>query len=574
MLVVAPLLAFLFSISATRPLPRPALEPAFDAANAAALAAQIAAEYPSRVPGTSEAQAAAHWYRETLAALGFGVQEDAWRETLPDLGEVELRNIAAVVPGRSPETILLVAHRDNAGSTRPSADNASGTAVLVELARGFAPRQATPAPQPQRTLVFLSTDGGAYGGAGAARFARESPHVEEALATIVLDGPAASARPRIALVGTKAATAARTLVASAVARVEEQAAVEPRLPSLLTQLVDLGLPYAAGEQAPFVDAGVAAVTLGSEPGNDAGAGPGPTPERLEGLGRATEALLSSLDASAGAALQTPDSLFLGGRAASGWAARLALVVAVAPFALGALDLLARARRRRAPLLPAFRALRTRLLVWLSVFPLLWLAGLANVLPEGADLPPPPYTSAVVDPPLGALLVLALVLALVWLVGRRRLLPLEPPTGEERLAGYAAALLALAALAVLVAALRPYALVFLLPSLYAWLWLPARSSTPARLVLYALGLAGPVVGLLALGGELALGPGETLLYALALVGVGYLSSGAVLLALAWLAVAGQLGALAAGRYAPYAGGAEPPPPGTLRRGVAAAARRLR
>ena len=44
------------------------------------------------------------------------------------------------------------------------------------------------------------------------------------------------------------------------------------------------------------------------------------------------------------------------------------------------------------------------------------------------------------------------------------------------------------------------------------------------------------------------------------------SASVLLALAWAAAAGQLGALAFGRYAPYAGGAEPPPAGLVRNAI--------
>ena len=60
--------------------------------------------------------------------------------------------------------------------------------------------------------------------------------------------------------------------------------------------------------------------------------------------------------------------------------------------------------------------------------------------------------------------------------------------------------------------------------------------------------------------------DTVLYVLGLATVGYISLGSVLLALAWAAAAGQLGALAFGRYAPYAGGAEPPPAGLVRTAI--------
>ena len=96
-------------------------------------------------------------------------------EDLADLGSVELTNVVTVVPGRSDETIVVVAHRDNAGAEQPLGENASGTAALIELARGFAPQELGPDPVPKRTLVLVSTDAGAFGGAGAARFVGESP---------------------------------------------------------------------------------------------------------------------------------------------------------------------------------------------------------------------------------------------------------------------------------------------------------------------------------------------------------------------------------------------------------------
>ena len=41
--------------------------------------------------------------------------------------------------------------------------------------------------RPSHTLVFVSTDGGAFGALGAARFAESSPYRDDALAVISLD---------------------------------------------------------------------------------------------------------------------------------------------------------------------------------------------------------------------------------------------------------------------------------------------------------------------------------------------------------------------------------------------------
>jgi len=107
----------------------------------------------------------------------------------------------------------------------------------------------------------------------------------------------------------------------------------------------------------------------------------------------------------------------------------------------------------------------------------------------------------------------------------------------------------------------------LPSLYAWLWLPLEARIAVRAAVYGVGLLGPAVGLVLLGRELGLSVLDAALYVIGLFTVGYLPLGSALLALAWAAAAMQMAALAAGRYAPYAGGVEPPPAGLIRRALA-------
>ena len=572
-LVVAPaLLTVLFSLSTTEALPRPALEPLFDTESAVALATELSTEFPSRVPGSVGAVDATLWYRETISGVGLDAQEDVWSADLPDLGEVELRNVVTVIPGRAEEAIVVVAHRDNAGVAQPLDDNASGTAALIELARGYAQQESGPAPLPQRTIVLVSTDGGAYGGVGAERFAETSPHAEVAIAAVVLDGLGSRGEPRIAFAGNSATSAPRVLVGTAIARIEEHTRSRPAAPSLVTQLVDLAVPYALGEQGPFLERGVAALTLTTdderEPELPVGDPPGSlTTERFGELGRSAEALVASLDASVGTTLRTRPTLFLEDRAAGGWAVRLTLVVAVAPFVLGVLDLLARTRRQRLALRPAWRGMRARFLLCLYGGLVVWVMAVTGVLPTGEAVPLPLHTSLVTDPPVTSLVLAALAFVGGWLYARRRLVAAGPPTSGERLAGYAAALTWLAGVAIVTAIVIPWALVFVLPSLYTWLWLPLRARLAQRIALYLLGLLGPIGGLLVLGKESGLGLLDSALYVLGLATVGYVPLAAVALALAWAAAAAQLAALAFGRYAPYAGGAEPPPPGPARRSLA-------
>jgi len=168
-------------------------------------------------------------------------------------------------------------------------------------------------------------------------------------------------------------------------------------------------------------------------------------------------------------------------------------------------------------------------------------------------------------PAQGLLGLAVLALLGWLVTRERLLPRRAVTAEDELAGHTAALLCLGALSLLVVATNPFALVFLLPSLHAWLWLPQLRRAPlgARLGVLALGLAGPGLLLGSFAGRFGLG-WDTPWYLAELRIVGYVPFIVMPFLVVWLAGTGQLAALASGRYAPYPEAAELPPRGPIQR----------
>ncbi len=201
-LVVLPLLLAVVTIARPGPLQAPVLPPAFDAATAAALTVELTSDNASRVPGSLGAGRAADWFRDKLALYGLEVEEDRWSADVPGVGQVELRNLAAVVEGTLDETIVVVAHRDNTGRSAGANDNASGTATLVELARAYATAGTTESARtPLHTLVFLSTDAGAYGALGAARFVATSPLARRAAAVISLDGLGGRTPTRLELSG-------------------------------------------------------------------------------------------------------------------------------------------------------------------------------------------------------------------------------------------------------------------------------------------------------------------------------------------------------------------------------------
>ena len=231
-----------------------------------------------------------------------------------------------------------------------------------------------------------------------------------------------------------------------------------------------------------------------------------------------------------------------------------------PFAVAAVDLFARCRRRHIVLGPAFRSYRRRFLYWLWVGALFEMFALAGAWPGGASAPPDPGSAAAGDWPALALTGFVILCFGSWLVARGRLAPSEDASTEEELAGQTAALLILGLVALLVIATNVFALVFFLPSLHAWLWLPQVRDRPAavRTAVAAAGLLGPALLLWSMGDRLGLGL-DAPWYLAELTAIGYVPIVAIVLALAWLAAATQLAAASFGRFAPYpetAHGAEP------------------
>jgi hypothetical protein len=131
------------------------------------------------------------------------------------------------------------------------------------------------------------------------------------------------------------------------------------------------------------------------------------------------------------------------------------------------------------------------------------------------------------------------------------------------------MLALGVVALLVVATNAFALLFLLPSLHIWLWLPqVRDRAPgARFALLAAGLLGPFILVGSFMFRFGLGL-DAPWYLAELVAIDYVSIVAFILVLCWLAGAAQLTSIAAGRYAPYPSAAERPPRGPIRNSIRA------
>ncbi len=170
-------------VSAREPLAR--LAPLFDAERLMAHVRFLADErLKGRGNGTPELDEAADYVARAFKESGLAVSEDRWEEEGgPGGRKVGLRNVIAVIPGADPrwkdECVVVGAHYDHLGLGWPDVrsgcegrihngadDNASGVAVLLELARALAESK------PPRTIVFVAFGGEEWDLRGSRRFVK------------------------------------------------------------------------------------------------------------------------------------------------------------------------------------------------------------------------------------------------------------------------------------------------------------------------------------------------------------------------------------------------------------------
>src|SRR5262245_18577503 len=420
LLVGIPLLLAAFTVYRPAVLGPPALEPEFDGVAATATAVDFADRYPVRVPGTQGAREATSWMESQLRGFGLETEIERFHAKIPGRGSVELENVLAVRPGRSNQIIVVLAHRDNTGMSPGANDNGSGTAALIELARSEAVSQPR---TPNNTLLFLSTDGGSFGGLGAEHFAAHYRFRSRIVAAINLDAIGGAGPPHLAFGADTPRFPSAALVSTASERILDETGRAPTHPGALAQLIDLGFPFSLYEQGPFVDRGVAAITLTSA-GDRPPSSFGDTPDnlatrRLAAIGGASQALLGSLNAEVERAEGTSSYIYLGERVVRGWAIVLILFTALLPCLAVIVDLFARLRRRHIPLAPALRGYRSRLWFWLYAVLLFEAFALLGVWDTGADRPLATELSPGTEWPVVALAVYLTLLACGWLVGRDR-----------------------------------------------------------------------------------------------------------------------------------------------------------
>jgi len=137
----------------------------FDVVRAMADVTSLVAACPRRVTGSAGAHCADRFIEHRFRDLGLPVRTQPFPMWLRGR-RVTGRNVLAFSRGTSTRTMILLAHYDApATSIESAADNASGVATLLELARIFSEETH------ERSILFVATDAEEWGMIGADRFA-------------------------------------------------------------------------------------------------------------------------------------------------------------------------------------------------------------------------------------------------------------------------------------------------------------------------------------------------------------------------------------------------------------------
>jgi hypothetical protein len=539
-----------FSLTA-RPVPLTStLAPdAFEGARAFADLNSLAAQFPDRRPGSPGDERLAAHISGMLEGLGgtagggFSVRTRHLEAQTID-GQRSLTTVIAQRPGSTGATpIVIFAHRD--AVARGSRAELSGTAALIELARVFASRET------QRTIVLVSTSGGSGGAAGAADFLAGAHAPFDAANALGDLAGARSREPSVVPFSDGLGSAPALLQRTVAAAITQQTGSDPGAPSVAGQLAHLAFPLAVGEQGPLDARGLPSVLV------QVSGERGPSPRdavsaaRLEAFGRAVLSAVDALDTAPDISSRTQTDVLLKHQTIPAWAVQLLVAALLLGPLLLAVDGLARLRRRRKPVgrwilwvlacaLPFFLgALFASLLGWLGILP---AAPPVPVLPSAL-----PFNGS----GAGAVVAVALVFALAWLLWPSCLRRLGLHVRPDSEAAGLAMLLVLLAVTLVVWALNPFAALLLLPALHLWLVIvsPERRPRPAgALALVALALLPLVLLVSFYADQLALGPAGVAWTAVLLLAGGHVG---VLAALLWSVALGCAAATAMLAFTPPA-----------------------
>jgi hypothetical protein len=412
--------------------------------------------YPNATPGSpADAALATHLEPQLApcrrAQAGCSVQIlDSSVETTS--GTRTVRTVIASRAGTGPAVALIA-------SRGPGAANLIGTALLVQLAALYQNLA------PGHPLTIVSTSGGASAmGAVAAML----PHGTEAAIVVGdLSGSLAGGTPYVvpwSASGALAPVQLRRTIAAALSSALSRPVGDP---SFAGQLARLALPLTTGAQGTLGGAGVPAELVGLD-------GEGAPPSAAAGakvagaFGQALLVVTAALDQGPALEAAPTRDLAVGTQVLGGWAARAVIAALLLSLLACGLDVLARARRRRAPVL------RWTLWTLSCALPFALTGAFAAFLGAGGLLPATP--AAAVTPSLlpvsaggaAALVSAVLVFILAWVLHAAVTARSSCAGRPEPVGGAAALILTGTAVAALVWLANPYTAALIAVPMHLWL----------------------------------------------------------------------------------------------------------
>lgn len=461
---VIALVVLMFSVT---PVPEPVRAPEsfaadFDAARATRIATRVVERAPQRQAGSAGDAIAADMVASRFGQIEAGqVAEQRFEEDYE--GEaVELRNVVLTLPGTSSRAIVVIAERDSPRG--PGAvSSAAATGVLVELADQLGRTRH------DRTLIFVSASGGADGASGMREFteAYPAPELIDAVVVVARPGAAEPFRPHVLPWSTGAESTAAQLTESASLAVNEEAERQAGLSGIGGSLFRLALPAGMGAEAVAISKGFDAIGISSagerplEPDRDSV--DSLAEDSMAAFGNATAALVVALDGAPNL-VHGPDAYVeLSGNLIPGWAIALLTLTLLVPALAAATDGLARAARRREPILASLAWATSRGLPFLAALALAYLLALSGLAPNPAF----PFDPGLYPFGWRSTLVLAL-LAGALIAGLVALRSVKAPTeAEPEMLAVAVGFL-LSLLAVGIWLTNPFLALLCLPLAHVWL----------------------------------------------------------------------------------------------------------
>lgn len=479
------------------------LPPTFTNEQAQALAGAARAfdmQFADRRPGRPGALDSAEWVRGRFEKLGLDTTTVPATTVAPGSRQpVSLVNVEGELPGRTSETVVVLAHRDNGGPGKAGNDPL-GTAILLRLAEELAATRDR-----RRTYLLVSTDGATINGGGARALAtRLERRSGRTVAIVAIDRLGAGVRDvhvPISPSGRYAAPLGLAVAAREAVRAERG---DPSMPGLLSQLLRLGTPVTLYEHGQLLQVGLPVITLAGDDEQPGKADARPDPVAVGAGVRSLERLLGTIDAVE--SLQSAGKTHILGdqRVYRGWSLKILLATMLLPFWVAAVDMFVRLRRRW-NVLSALGTVARSMIAGIWAVAMLWLLGAVGLLPRATDRPPNPDTFA--DVPVFGLLLWLLLATAGWLLARGPDWRRSHTQGRDH-SVLVVGMLVLGMLSALALAVNPYIVLYALPSLHAWLWLASRRVQPGRdvLLVWAIGWSGPLLACLVITAAFDLGAG--------------------------------------------------------------------